>query len=349
MFKKHWFENRSFKRFVILAILVACLYVIRSILGLLLITFIFTFLMDRLQTIITSRINRVIPIDYRMTVIFLYATLAIGLIAGIYKYFPVIVIEISQIVRQVTTFYSQPQDSEMVKYLVDTLKKIELTAYIETGFDFLYKYLTNIGKWGMQIFLALILSLFFQLEKQRVNQFIRQVKTSKLSVFYYEIEYFAKRFVRSFGKVIEVQFLIATINCTLSVIALWILGFPQLFALGLMIFVLGLIPVAGVIISLIPLSTIAYSIGGVMKVVYVLIVIAVIHALESYILNPKLMSSKVNLPVFFTFIVLIFCEHFFGVWGLIVGIPMFMFLLDILDVSKPPTETQDEGQAATKL
>ncbi|HEM1968151.1 TPA: AI-2E family transporter, partial [Listeria monocytogenes] len=44
------------------------------------------------------------------------------------------------------------------------------------------------------------------------------------------------------------------------------------------------------------------------------------------------MSSKTNLPVFYTFIILIFSETFFGVWGLIVGIPVFVFLLDILEV-----------------
>ncbi len=59
-----------------------------------------------------------------------------------------------------------------------------------------------------------------------------------------------------------------------------------------MIFVLSLIPVAGVIISLVPLCLIAFNIGGLAKVVSVLIMVAVIHCIESYILNPKLMSSK---------------------------------------------------------
>ncbi|SIG07879.1 Domain of uncharacterised function DUF20 [Mycobacteroides abscessus subsp. abscessus] len=53
------------------------------------------------------------------------------------------------------------------------------------------------------------------------------------------------------------------------------------------------------------------------------------------------MSSKTELPVFYTFIVLIFSEHFFGIWGLIVGIPVFMFLLDILGVKEiAPKQTK---------
>src|SRR5699024_12501686 len=134
-------------------------------------------------------------------------------------------------------------------------------------------------------------------------------------------------------KVIEAQFMIALISTFPTIIVLIILGFPQIFGLALMVFVLGLIPVAGVIISLIPLSLIAYTIGGFLTVIYLLIAIMVIHAIEAYILNPKLMSSKTDLPVFYTFIVLIFSQNFFGVWGLIVGIPVFVFLLDVLGVT----------------
>jgi predicted PurR-regulated permease PerM len=63
-----------------------------------------------------------------------------------------------------------------------------------------------------------------------------------------------------------------------------------------------------------------------------MIMIALVHAFESYVLNPKLMSAKVELPIFFTFIILLVAEHLIGVWGLLIGIPLFIFLLEILDV-----------------
>ncbi|MDF2505130.1 MAG: putative permease [Clostridium sp.] len=110
------------------------------------------------------------------------------------------------------------------------------------------------------------------------------------------------------------------------------MGFPKLLALGFMIFLLSLIPVAGVIISLIPLCLIAFKIGGMVKIVYILIMVAIIHLVESYILNPKLMSEKTKLPIFFTFVILIVSEHFMGIWGLLLGIPLFMFIIEILGV-----------------
>jgi predicted PurR-regulated permease PerM len=99
-----------------------------------------------------------------------------------------------------------------------------------------------------------------------------------------------------------------------------------------MIFILGLIPVAGVIISLVPLTIIAFNIGGAIKIIEVIVMIVVLHSLETYVLNPKLMSAKTKIPVFLVFLILLVSEHYIGVWGLLFGIPLFMFLLDILDI-----------------
>ena len=100
----------------------------------------------------------------------------------------------------------------------------------------------------------------------------------------------------------------------------------------MMVMMLGLIPVAGVIISLVPLSIVAFNNGGFVQVVYVLVMIVLLHAFEAYILNPKLMSEKTKLPIFYTLSILIVSEHIAGVLGLIVGLPIFMFILDVIEV-----------------
>ncbi|MBS4189664.1 AI-2E family transporter [Bacillus sp. FJAT-49705] len=321
-------NNHSLKRFIIFSILVLLLYMLRSMINLILITFIFSFLMDRLVNLVSNKFN----LHRKLTVIILYLVLVGLLSIGIIKYLPIIIIEISQLVTQIQLFLTQQHDHVLVNYFLSMIETNRISNYLEQGFTFLLRYFSGMSKIGIHIFLSLILSLFFLLEKPKLIEFTSKFKHSKIAPFYNEIEFFGKKFVKTFGKVIEAQFVIALVNCGLTTLALYILGFPQLMGLSILIFFLGLIPVAGVIISLIPLSVIAYTIGGVMQVIYIFIVIMIIHAIESYILNPKLMSSKTNLPVFYTFIVLIFSEHFFGTWGLIVGIPVFVFLLDVLDV-----------------
>lgn len=338
---KEWVVNNGLKRFIIFGILVVALFLMKSMINVILLTFILSFLMDRLVNLVQKRIN----INRTITVLVLYLSI-IGLLSvGIVKYLPVIIFEISQLVNQLELFFTQKHDNVILNYLTEMLARNEITNYLEQGFTFLLKYFSDVSKIGMHIMLSLILSLFFLIEKPKLVQFTKKFKQSKVSDFYNEIAFFGGKFVKTFGKVIEAQFIIATVNCILTTFALWIMGFPHLMGLAILIFFLGLIPVAGVIISLFPLVTIAYTVGGIIHVIYILVIIMIIHAIEAYILNPKLMSSKTDLPVFYTFIVLIFSEHFFGVWGLIVGIPVFVFMLDVLEVQevrdkKPPNIVQ---------
>jgi predicted PurR-regulated permease PerM len=326
---KNFFEKKSVRRIIIFGLIILILYSVRSMMNLILLTFIFAFLMDRLVefTVKRTKINR------SLIVLTMY-TLIVGLLTyGLVKYLPLLTLEISQIIKQITSFYMQPHDNVIINYIKTVISNNNLSAYVENGFAFLFKSFSGISKISIHVLLALILSLFFLLEKRRLKEFTDKFKNSKIAPFYYEIEFFGRKFSRTFGKVIEAQFIIALVNTFLTVIILMVLGFPQMFGLAIMVFFLGLIPVAGVIISLIPLCLIAYTIGGFIKVIYVLVAIMIVHAIEAYILNPKLMSSKTDLPVFYTFVVLIFSQNFFGVWGLIIGIPVFVFILDVLEVT----------------
>ncbi|MFJ8528888.1 AI-2E family transporter [Bacillus sp. NPDC094106] len=335
---KNLFQSKGFQRLLVLLLLALILYGLQSMFNLILITFMLTYLMDRFQKFISRKLDHFLPINRKIIIALLYVMLVGGIAVTLVKYLPVLTVQISQLIYQFNVFFKNPPDNDMIKAAINAINHMELSKYIGQGVDILYKSIANVGKFGLQFFLSLILSLFFLLEKARIVAFTAKFKESRLAVFYNEIEYFGKKFARSFGKVIEAQFLIAIVNCVLSVIALWILGFPQLLGLALMIFLLGLIPVAGVIISLIPLCMIAYNIGGITYVVYIIIIVTFIHALESYVLNPKFMSQKTNLPIFYTFMVLTFSEHFLGVWGLIIGIPIFVFLLDVLDVTSDEIE-----------
>lgn len=322
-------SKKSTRRILVFLAVVFVLYLLRSMMDIILLTFIFSFLITRLENFILKRIS----IYRQIIVLILYALIALGLAFVVVKYIPILTEQISQLVKFINTFFTQDSNNDFVNYVITMANEVDVMKYTEQGVQIIVTYLTNISVVAFNVFIALILSLFFSLGRDQLITFTNQFATSKISFVYEEIKYFGTKFVATFGKVIEAQFLIAVVNCVLTTIALWIMGFPQLLTLSIMVFLLGLIPVAGVIISMIPLTIIAYSVGGFQYVFYILLVVLVIHALESYVLNPKLMSAKTDLPVFYTFVILIFGEHFFGVWGLIVGIPVVMFLLDVLGVT----------------
>ncbi|MGA3432915.1 AI-2E family transporter [Lactiplantibacillus plantarum] len=83
---------------------------------------------------------------------------------------------------------------------------------------------------------------------------------------------------------------------------------------------------------MIPLTLLGFASGGLIRVVWIIVLVILIHAFESYFLHPRLMADRTDLPVFVTFITLIIMESLLGAWGLIIGIPIVSFFLDILGV-----------------
>lgn len=300
-------ENDTARRVLVFVLLGIVLYLLRSMIDLILLTFIFAFLVTRLENVILKRVR----VPRKLIVIVLYSLVAVFLYVAIVHFLPILINQISQLVDSLVKLYNNPSDNTIVKWIVGFLKESNIQKYLQAGVDFIIASLSGIGSVGLSFFLALILSLFFSLEKERVTSFTGQFMTSKVGFIFKEAAFFGKKFVSTFGVVLEAQLMIALVNTFITTIALYLMDFPQLLSLSIMVFVLGLIPVAGVIISCIPLVLIAYSVGGFQDVVYILITVVIVHAIETYILNPKLMSSKTNLPVFYTFIILIFSETFF--------------------------------------
>lgn len=331
------------RRLLILLAFGLTIYLMRGMANIFLLTFIFAYLGYTASSffftrakIINSRVLKIIIITVYMAIIAAAAYI-------LYKYIPVIIAELKSIIDDATVFLNSTYENETLNYFISLSKDFNISTYISNNIQTLFKSISNIGKWGFNIFVAVILSLFFILEKTRIVRFTSGFKNSKINIIYEELAFFGRKFLQSFGKVIQTQITISFINCILSMIMLYILKFPQVLGLGFMIFVLGLIPVAGVVVSLIPLAIISFNIGGFRMIIYILILIAILHALESYILNPKLMSQKTKLPVFYTFVVLIVSEHILGIWGLIIGIPIFIFILDVLEFKNPDTTSQPDA------
>jgi len=332
-----FFKRPFVKRIFVLLLIGIILYFLRGQLTMFLLAFIFIYLVNSAQNFI----YRLLKINRKVIIILLYLVIISLLFLLVYIYVPKIIQQTTDIVKSATDFISNydittKTNNAVLDYLYGYFQKIDLQNYLKNNGVELIDIIGNISNVSINVIMALVLSMFFLLQKEKIMDFFRKFKHSKIYWLYDELQYFGVKFTNSFGKVIQAQILISLINSVLSVIFLSLLGFPNTIGLFIMIFVLGMIPVAGVIVSILPLSIIAYSIGGINYVLYMIIMIVILHVLESYILNPNIMSHHTKLPVFITFLVLILSQHFLGTWGLIVGIPITMFFLDVLEVKTDP-------------
>lgn len=343
-------ENDTIRRTLVLISVGFILYLVRNILSMVLLTFILTYLIVRGVDVI----HKVSKIPKKVITIVIYLAILIFLYFAITVYVPKLFVQTIKTIEDVFGFYQRMDtDNQLYDWIMTNVNFNDIKQQLTTGAKVIFSTITSIGSMGITFLLSFILSFFFIIEQDWVTDFGRAFYKSKIGVFSQDVGYLGKKFLNTFGVVIEAQFIIALANTGLTTAGLFLMKFPQeqLLSLGLMIFILSLIPVAGVLISCVPLSLIAYTNGGVQDVIYVLIMITVIHAVESYMLNPKLMSSKTDLPVFYVFIILMFSEKFFGIWGLVIGIPVFVFLLDLLEVKtdhKKPTIPSIPGIPMTK-
>ena len=325
-------KKESLVKILIFVTIVLFLYLIRSIFNLILLTFMITYLVNSMQSLLVNQISKIIKVNSTLITIIIYVFITVTIVLLAVKYIPIAISESIIILDKLEYTKFTKGTKGVMLYLSPIFNRIDIASYAKAGIQGIMIFVTNLGKWSINFFMALLLSLVFILQKDSILMFVYKFKHSKVSVAYDYFSYFGNNFLNSFGKVIQAQIMIAITNTVLSVIGLTIMGFPQLFALAFMIFILSLVPVAGVFISLVPLCLIAFKIGGLIKVLFVLIMIFIIHAIESYVLNPKFMSDTTHLPIFFTFAILIVSEHFMGTWGLILGIPIFIFVLDLVGV-----------------
>lgn len=320
------------KNMVAVIILIGVLFCLSPFKNLLLLTFFMSFLINSLQetiyNFILKKTNK--KLNKKILTILIFLIFLIFTVFICFNYIPPLIDELVNIKDELFIFLENSSFNETTHFS----QYFDITYYlnyIKENMDTTLKTLLEVKDFTITTIYSLLLTFLFLISKDELKKFNKRFENSKISYYYLFYKKLAKIFIHSFGKVIEVQLIVALINSILSIIGLLILGFPQPLALGLMILVLSLIPVFGVVISLIPLCIIAFKIGGIKKIIEVIILICILHFLESYFLNPKLMADKVHLPIFVTFFLLIIGEKWLGIWGLIIGIPLFTFFIDIIE------------------
>ena len=178
--------------------------------------------------------------------------------------------------KSVINYYQTNDVGWLMTQLHKYVSEKTISSQVKSSLTALTAALKGFGSVTMSFVMALVLSFFYTIELKEMQTFSQSFLKSDLFGWLFEdIAYFGRKFTNTFGVVLEAQFLIAICNTALTIVCLAIMKMPQIFALGLMVFICSLVPVAGVIISLIPLSLVAYTVGGI-RTIWHLIMIAVL-------------------------------------------------------------------------
>lgn len=183
------------------------------------------------------------------------------------------------------------------------------------------------------VLLALFFSFLISLDISRLGQELSNLRASRLRDFYEEVAQPVVRFAYVVGRAIQAQGMIAVVNTVLTLIGLVVLGVPSLAVLSMIVFLCSFIPVLGVFLSTTPIVLVALNAGGLNLALLSVVMVVVVHAVEAYLLNPLIYGKHLKLNPVLVLIILFIGHHAFGVWGMLLGVPVaHYFIHDVFGV-----------------
>lgn len=222
-------------------------------------------------------------------------------------------------VRQKVSQYILFEDALLMESFLATQMSVA-REMIPKFITILYQVLATAG-------LALLFSFLILIDITKLSKQMQSLEYSRLRDFYLEAAQPVARFGYVIGRGIQAQSMIATVNTILTLIGLLLLDIPSVMLLSLIVFICGFIPVLGTFISTVPIVLVALNAGGLQLGLAILGVIIFVHALEAYALNPLIYGRHFKLNPVLVLMILFVGYHLFGIWGVLLGVPVTQYFL----------------------
>jgi len=191
------------------------------------------------------------------------------------------------------------------------------------------------------LLLSLLFSFLIVLDLTRLTHELKRLEHSRLHDFYRESAEPVVRFASVLARAFRAQAMIAVTNTILTLIGFWLLGLKNTLLLSTIVFFFSFIPVLGVFISTAPAVLVALNQAGFTLAIWVIVVVTLIHLIEAYVLNPLIYGHHLKLNPVVVLIILFVGHHFFGLWGMLLGVPVTYYVLHY--VIGVPIDLADEN------
>ena len=292
------------------------------------ISFLFLFFISDFMTGDVHRIAPFVPKAVLFSVLYILVIAAIIMIT--YRVVPMMLKHLPELSNQLQV--------QIVKELKEASQKWNLQAYVDvdelrgsilkastTILQFLATSLTPLYKGFIQFVFALAINLFFYSESEKVEQAFTRNPDSLMTFLFKFMQMRLRVFYVYFRRVMGGQVIIALINTLISSVVIFGLHLRHPFLMIFVVFFCGLFPVVGNLMSNSVLTINAFVATGMGGTLICLVLLVGVHKLE-YILNSKIIGGIVHLPIAVSLGALIFCEVLLGIPGLILAIPLALFV-----------------------
>lgn len=323
------------RRALIWIAILGLLYIMRDFFALIFVTFLivsFTLpAVDYLQR--NTRFPR------KAIIVTLFLLILIGLVGLIYYIIPRVTAEATQVRVELYSIKSRIlllkddliRDYPKLEPLLQNVQEDQVSGYLDSFYEQARPLLLQSAKIALKTISTLLLSLLFSflivLDLSRLKVEVRGLERSRLHDLYVETAEPVVRFAAVLAKSFRAQAMIALTNTVMTLIGFMILRLPNVALLSIVVFFFSFIPVLGVFISTTPAVLVAINVGGYTRGIEVVILVTIVHLIEAYVLNPFIYGQHLKLNPVLVLIILFVGHHFFGIWGMVLGVPVAYYFL----------------------
>jgi predicted PurR-regulated permease PerM len=348
------FFGRHWEKMVLWAILIGLFYLLRPFFLLIFQTFLITYVARSVVEWIVARTH----FNYRVTTVVVFLALVGLLVAAGAWIGPQLLAETNRVLADFTADGDLQGGDKVNRFVENTVLKIvgekqgqtlidsqqyasivqavqaEATTAMKEALPRLLQGFLHVLRLSWEILLSLFLSIIFSfilvLDWRRIGGRMRELESSRIRTFYNGAAPHLQAFAGVLGKALRAQAIISVCNTVLTAIGLWYFGVPNLAILSVIVFVFGFIPIAGLFISSVPILLFGAQVGGLALVVKLSVFIVALHIVQAYVLHPKITADVMHMHPILILVLLLVGERFFGIWGMVVGVPIGYYLIRVL-------------------
>jgi len=187
--------------------------------------------------------------------------------------------------------------------------------------------LSQVIKRIFDIFIGAVAGFYFLSEKEKLlYRFDDTCRTFMPLKIYNYLKACTKDINGIFSGYVSGQIIDAFIMTVLISIAMYFIGVDYFLIIGIISGILNLIPYFGAITAFILSVAVSATQGESLKILYTAIAVFVIQQIDSMVLVPKVVGSKVKLHPVLVIISLSVFGSMFGIWGMIIAVPVTAFI-----------------------
>jgi predicted PurR-regulated permease PerM len=167
------------------------------------------------------------------------------------------------------------------------------------------------------LFMTLMVAGYIMHTRESIIGFFRSLAPPNARIGF---DHLLERIDRGLSGVVRGQLLICVVNGVVSAIGFGLFGLKYWPILAIVAGVMSIVPIFGSITSSVPVVLIGLT-QGFWVALWVLLWIIGVHQIEANLLNPKIIGVAAKIHPVLVVMALIIGEHFFGLWGALLGVP----------------------------